>query len=356
MKNAIRIAIIGGGVIGRRHVAWLRQQADCTVAGLADPSNEARAYADSHGLAWFADYRTLLDSKPDGVIVCTPNSLHLPMGLACLARGIPTLMEKPVADTAAAATELTRAVQSSSTPVLIGHYRRHSTTVIAARDIIASGELGRLVSIDIRLMFLKPDDYFLPAWRTQPGAGPVMINLVHDIDALRFMCGEIASVQACSSRAVRGSAVEDTAAIILQLENGAIVTVNLSDTIPSPYSWDLNAGEEPSFAINGKDVYLVGGTEASLALPSFRMWRYGAEGGWMQPLLEQQREVPREDPYVRQCVHFLRMVRGLEAPMVTVAESTRSQMVSEAVHEAASTGVRIDMTARFAAFEAAIAV
>jgi predicted dehydrogenase len=235
-------------------------------------------------------------------------------------------------------------VAESDVPVLVGHYRRHSPIIIAARDIITAGELGRLISVSLRLMFLKPDDYFLPNWRSQPGAGPVLTNLIHDIDALRFMCGEVASVQAVTSNAARGFAVEDTAAVILTLANGAIVTANLSDSIPSPYSWDLNAAEEPSFPVNGKDVYLIGGSAASLALPSFCLWSYGSERGWMKPLQAEKRVVAQENPYVRQCTHFLRVVRKKEPPSVTVAESTRSQMVVGAIAEAARTGRRVDMT------------
>lgn len=166
MHSQTRIAILGAGVIGRRHVAWLRDQPRCIVDGIADPADAARAYCASEDVPWFADYRDLLDTKPDGVIVATPSDLHLPMGLECLGRGLPMLMEKPVADTVAAATEFANAVAASAVPVLVGHYRCHSPIVIAARDIIAAGELGRLVSVSLRLMFLKPDDYFLPAWRS----------------------------------------------------------------------------------------------------------------------------------------------------------------------------------------------
>lgn len=348
MHNDIRIAIVGGGVIGRRHVAWLRQQPGCSVAGLADPSDEARAFCAANDLPWLADYRRLLDTNPDGAIIATPNALHLPMGLECLARGIPTLMEKPVADSVASAVEFTRAVEGSAVPVLIGHYRRYSAVLNAARDIITSGTLGRIVSIDLRLMFLKPDDYFLPAWRSQPGGGPVMINFVHHVDALRFICGEVTSVMACTSNAIRGAAVEDTAAIIITLANGALVTASLSDCVVSPYSWDLNAGEEASFDVNGKDTYLIGGTEASLSLPTLQMWSYGAERGWMQPISTRDCSISKAEPYIRQCQHFVRIVRGEELPLVTAADATRSQMVADAVVESSRLGRRVDMSQRFA--------
>ena len=57
---------------------------------------------------------------------------------------------------------------------------------------------------------IKPDDYFDIAWRREKGAGPVFLNLIHDVDNLRYLCGEVVSVQAIESNAVRGNAVEDT--------------------------------------------------------------------------------------------------------------------------------------------------
>ena len=73
--------------------------------------------------------------------------------------------------------------------------------------------------------WLKPDSYYEQAWRRQPGAGPVLINLIHDIDLLRFLIGEVDSVQAITSNAVRGFEVEDTAAVIMRFACGALATL-----------------------------------------------------------------------------------------------------------------------------------
>jgi len=92
----MRIAVIGAGQFGRRHIETIRNEPQCELAGVADP-----AYS---GEKAFADYREMLDRvMPNGVIVATPNALHVPVGLACVERGVPMLMEKPIAETVALA-------------------------------------------------------------------------------------------------------------------------------------------------------------------------------------------------------------------------------------------------------------
>src|SRR4051794_23545761 len=95
-----RIAVIGAGLIGRKHLGILKDDPAFEVAGIADPSPQAEAYARENGFAYFADTEALLDkTKPDGVIDANPNAMHRATALACIARGIPTIVEKPIADT-----------------------------------------------------------------------------------------------------------------------------------------------------------------------------------------------------------------------------------------------------------------
>ena len=79
----------------------------------------------------------------------------------------------------------------------------------------------------------KPDEYFDVAWRLAKGGGPVFLNLIHDIDLFRYLLGEIVSVQAEESNAVRGHPVEDTAVILLRFASGALGSITAVDTIAS---------------------------------------------------------------------------------------------------------------------------
>jgi predicted dehydrogenase len=335
----IRIVVAGAGLIGRRHLELIAASPDCTVAGIADPSAEARAFAEAHHIAWYPDHRPLLaQEKPDGLIVASPNSLHLAIALDSIAHGVPALVEKPVTDTVAAAQVLAEAVRRSGVPVLVGHHRRHNPRIKAVRETIAGGQLGQLTAVVGLWLLQKPDDYFETAWRREQGGGPVLINLVHDIDNLRFICGEIEEVQAMTSNRVRGFAVEDTAALLLKFANGALGTVTLSDTTPAPWSWELSSGENAAYPRQDQPCYLFAGTRGSLSVPSLELWSYPGETGWYAPLRRREIAVAPLDPLVEQLRHFLAVIARRELPLVTVEDAMGTLAVIEAVKEAARTG------------------
>lgn len=339
------IGLIGAGAIGRAHILGAARAAGVKIVGIADPSPAAEALAKEFSLPWFEDYRALLDAaNPDGVIVATPNALHVPIAMECIAAGKAVLVEKPITDTVDQGLCLARAAADADVPLLVGHHRRHNPIIRAARALVQEGRLGQLVSASVLATFLKPDVYFEQAWRRTAGGGPVLINLIHEIDLLRFVCGEIESLQALASNAVRGFDVEDTAATLLRFANGAIATITLSDTAAAPWSWDLSSGENPVFPQAAVESHFLCGTEASIALPTLRMWRYPGERGWFQPLQCEQASFTGADPYVEQMRHFGAVIRREEKPLTDGFDATRTLEVTLAVRQAAQSGetVRFD--------------
>lgn len=202
---SLNLGIAGAGLIGRAHVERMRRSAECRLVAIADPGPEAAAYAGSLGVAHYADLETMLAAERlDGVIVATPNAAHTPNALACIGRGLPVLIEKPLAESLANAERIVDAAERAGVPVLVGHHRRHNPILRQARELVRSGGLGRVATVSAFAAFLKPDPYFDTAWRREPGGGPVLINLIHVIDDLRFLCGEIAEIKAIGSNALRG--------------------------------------------------------------------------------------------------------------------------------------------------------
>src|SRR6476646_726742 len=107
MNAHMRIGVAGAGLIGRKHIELIEASRDCASAGIADPSLDAKAFAEARSIPWYPDCPSLLDgAKPDALIVASPNAMHLSMALDCLKRGVPVLIEKPVTDTVASAQRL----------------------------------------------------------------------------------------------------------------------------------------------------------------------------------------------------------------------------------------------------------
>jgi predicted dehydrogenase len=335
-----RIAVIGAGLIGRKHLSILKDDPAFEVAGVADPSAEAVAYAREQGFRHFADTEAMLDAvKPDGAIVAGPNVTHLPAALACIARRIPLIVEKPVADAVADAMKIVNAAAQAKVPTLTGHHRRHNPIMQAARDFVASGALGKLAAANGLWLHRKPDDYFNVAWRREAGGGPILINAIHDIDCLRMVVGEIETVQAASARNMRGFPVEDTAAAVLTFANGALGTFIVSDATASPWNWEATARESAITPGEIENCFTVSGSKGSLSIPQLQHWSYDKpDGGWADPLTRRTLPVRHADPYPRQLHHFARVIRGEEAPVIDVAEGTRTLAATLAIAESARTG------------------
>ena len=274
-------------------------------------------------------------------IVATPNATHAAIGLDLVERGIAVLVEKPIANDAEAAWKLCAAAEAARVPLLVGHQRRHNPIIARARALLADGVVGRPVSITAMSTWLKPEAYFEVAWRRLPGGGPVLINLIHDVDLLRHLVGEIASVQAVTSSAVRGNPVEDTAAVILRFANGALGAISVSDTVAAPWNWDLAAGEAAHYPRQDVDAIFISGTEGSLTLPRLETWRYRGARGWHEELTRERAVVHARDPYAEQLRHLRAVVEGSEAPLCSGPDGTRTLEAINAVLASAQAGLPI---------------
>ncbi len=346
MKNTCSIAIVGAGLIGQRHAQAIAGTEKARVCAIIDPLEAAKAFADRLGVRWFADLGTYLaGEKPDGIIIATPNRMHAENVLATIEAGIPTLVEKPIAADMASAGRMVEAARPARVPLLVGHHRRHNPLIHKAKDIITSGQIGEIVVVNAQCWFFKPPEYFDVDWRGKAGGGPVFINLIHDIDLLRHLCGEIVQVQAQQSGDMRDNDVEDSSVAIVRFQSGALGTISVSDSVVAPWSWELTAKENPSYHPSGQFCYLLGGSHGSLELPANRLWSNPGKRSWHEPVEAQISPAGNDkDPLVLQIEHFCRVIAGEEAPLVSGLEGLKTLRVIDAMkHSAASDGVAIDI-------------
>ena len=296
-----------------------------------------RSVAEEFNVPFYQDVEALLErERPEGAIIATPNGLHAVVAEVCARRSVHILIEKPIADTLDDAHHIVKVADDAGIQVLVGHHRRHNPLIKEARSIIKGGALGQLVGVSMLWALLKPADYYEVAWRCRrPGGGPTFINLIHELDSLRFICGEICQVYAQSSSAVRKLDVEDSLSISLSFANGALGSVLASDTTPSPWSYEATTHENPYYFHTDENCYHFLGTLGSLAFPRMELWRYADANqlGWQHPMEQSRHKVTQADPLKSQLEHFCGVVRDEEQPIVDSRDGTRSLAVALAVLE-----------------------
>jgi predicted dehydrogenase len=336
-----RIALAGLGVIGRKHALAMVASSTVELTAVVDANPETAELAAKHGAAFHTSLEALFaGTEVDGVLLATPNAMHASQGIACVERGLHVLVEKPFATDVEEARALVEAGKKNNIPILAGQYRRFNTQVETARDIVRSGAIGDLIGVSAIWAMKKHDEYYDVAWRTEPGGGPILTNLIHDVDCLRWICGEITSVSAQSSNHTRGHAVEDTAAITLGFENGALGTVLLSDVAPSPWAYEASTAENADFFHMDDNCYRFMGTKGCFDFPLMRIWNFpdNVPQRWDYPMAKSHKPVGPGKPLDAQIEHFGRVIRGEEEPRTSGADGARTLAATLAVTEASKTG------------------
>lgn len=324
MTNPVRIAFIGAGIMGRHHISVASRNPDIEIVGVAEFSPETRGKLAEKGIATFADHREMLTAvKPEGVVISTPNAYHAPAAIDCLEAGAVPLIEKPVADTLDAGLRLRDALRKSGLPALVGHHRRHNPIIEAAAAHVSAGQLGKVLAVNGMWLRRKPDEYFKEQWKMDPalGGGVLLINAIHDFDSLRAICGEIESIQALTSSTSRGHAVEDTAAVLIRFASGALGTLTISDNVVAPWCWEMTSQEDPRFAWQPENCYVICGTEASLSVPTLDIWTNSPNGGRDATFTRRKLYHIAAESMDLQMRHFVRVIRREEAPKVNVDDA-----------------------------------
>lgn len=345
----VRIAVVGAGVMGQAHLQAAKQCPGVEISALVDPAPAAFELAARIGARHHDSLEVMLErDRPDALVLATPNHLHASHALMCIAAGLPILLEKPLATDLAEGEKILAAATASNARVLVGHHRAHSPIMAGALELINSGRLGRLVAVTGSATFLKPDHYFDDGpWRCKPGAGPILLNMIHEVHNLRILCGEIVAVQAIASNAIRGFEVEDSVAINFKFANGMLGSFMLSDTAASARSWEQTSQENPAFpSYDDEDCYVISGTQGSLSVPTMRLKTYpdAAHRSWWKPFDVKVLDLVREDPVRLQMQHFAEVARGRVEPKVSVLDGLQNLRVTTAITEAAKSGQMVPIT------------
>lgn len=340
MENAIRLAVVGAGLVGQRHIDAIALVPEVDLVAVVEPGPTSQA------VPVFKTQGEMFDGVDvDGVILATPTLLHIPGAMDCVERGVPVLVEKPLAVAAADARALVDRAAAKGVPILVGHHRRHNPIIQRAADLIKNGAIGEVRAAQVTCWFYKPDDYFdVAPWRKKAGAGPISVNLVHDVDLMRYFLGEVVTVQAQMAPSRRGFENEDLAAAVLRFESGAICTISVSDSVVSPWSWELTSREYPIYPETDASCYLIGGSEGALSVPDLRLWQHEGGANWWSPINSTNVSVDTSDPLVNQIAHFADVIRGAALPLIDGEEGLKTLEIVEAIQRAATSQALITVS------------
>ena len=252
MEVDVRVALIGGGRIGRLHAEILSSFSDVDQLIVADADTSvARSVDEAVGGVAIDSIEDAIRAA-DAVVIAAATNAHAPLVRLAVGHGRPTFIEKPLAFDLDESRELVELVAATGIQVQVGFQRRFDVGYVEARRLVETGEMGVLYAV--RLIAhdaAPPPEAYIPT-----SGGLFRDSSIHDFDALRFVTGqEVEDVYAVGS--VRGFEMfakygdVDTAAAILRMSDGTIAT--LSQTRHDPRGYDIRME-----VVGSKDAVSIG--------------------------------------------------------------------------------------------------
>jgi predicted dehydrogenase len=326
-----RILISGLGSIGRRHLGNLVElgQEDIVLhrSGRSTlPADDLEEFESESDLAG-----ALERWQPAAVLVTNPTALHLEVAIPAAQAGCHLFIEKPVSHSMLGIDGLEAAVKSGGGQVLIGHHFRFNPGLRAIKELLQDGAVGRPLGARVYWGEHLPDWHSWEDYRTSYSArsdlgGGVVLTLSHPFDYLRWLLGEISEVQAMTANSGSlGIDVEDTASIVMDLEQGLIANVQL-DYLRRPPAHSLE----------------IIGAEGTI-----RWDGLGGHTRWYDPKDAQWNELPPPEGFERNTMfmdemrHFLAVVAGEEEPACGLTDGIRALEIVEAIQESAKAGSKV---------------
>lgn len=328
----LRVGLVGLGMMGRNHLRVISTHAATSMAAVADLDPAALAAAvEQTGAVGYDDPLTMIrEADIEAVVIAAPTTAHVPLALAAIERGIPVLVEKPLAATHAEALEIVAAGKRKGVPVQVGHVERYNPAVLKLGELLRAGWLTNIYAITSR----RAGPF--PARIRDVG---VTVDLAtHDADMLSWIAGE-RPLRAYAELAQRKHAThEDLLFGLLHFPSGATGMLDVNWLTPAKRRSLAVLGEEGMFELDYLTQQLTF-TKSDLAHPQLIA---GYAPTFTGDVLEI--EVETHEPLKAQLDAFVRAVRTGERPYVDGEDGAWAVRIANALLEAASTVRPVDLT------------
>jgi UDP-N-acetylglucosamine 3-dehydrogenase len=314
----IKVGVVGAGSMGRHHVRVYGSMADCKLVGVSDPDPAKQELAEKHGAQYFSNHRALLEQGLDLITIAAPTSQHFSIACDALEAGCHLLIEKPVTDDVHSAGELLEKANAAGRMIAVGHIERFNPAVMELRQIIESGELGEVLTINN----LRVGPYHGRILDT----GIVLDLGTHDVDLISYLFGQRAeSVFATAQQRIHNH--EDHAVLQLAFPGGHTGIIETSWLAP----------------YRARSIFIVGTQHFALCdlmNKIILVYEDNPEGG---NLLAGLREVPSGDALENELSSVVRNVIDGTRPISTAEDSIYALRVCEAALSSIKSGKSVEI-------------
>jgi len=332
-KSSVRFLICGLGSIGMRHLRNLEKlgQTDLVLyrSGTATlPQSDLADYPVED------DLRAALERwSPDAVLITNPTALHLEAAIPAARRGCHLLLEKPISDRVEQVDELKSALAAGGGRVLVGFQYRYHPTLLHAKRLVERRELGQPILARANYGDYLPDWHAWEDYRQSYSAraelgGGVLLTLCHPFDYLRWILGEIRSLEAVvDSGQALGLDVDTVALVTLEFEAGVLASVNL-DYHRRPPRHHL-------------EIVCTEGTIRWDQADGLLRWWQADRAEWLSASVPDGYE--RNDMFLDEMKHFVDVIEGASEPACTLEDGVRALEISLAARRSAHEGARVSL-------------
>ncbi|MFQ5689762.1 MAG: Gfo/Idh/MocA family protein [Gemmatimonadota bacterium] len=329
----VRVGVIGaGGAAQVVHLPILKRLRDVKVVAVVDPhESKARTIAERFGVPHAGrDLAKLSAVGPvDAVVVCTPTHSHEELVLGALEAGMHVLCERPLSTSSGSVERMLAAARRADRQLMAAMNQRFRLDIRSIRQFLASGELGEvffLRSAWLNRRHRRPQR----GWRIQAersGGGVLMDLGVQAIDVALWLLG-YPRVERVAARFHGSGPVEDSAILLLGLENAATVSIEVT--------WELVAERD-------RNAVYVLGTDGSAETSPFRVLKALETGITdVTPPLDTPAGSLYTASYRQEWAEFLRLVRG-QRPLETEDEQIQLLRVVEACYRSGEEGREVTL-------------
>ena len=330
----MKFAIVGCGVIGRIHAHVIQELKDATLAAAVDNNpQKLRAVMDDFHCDGYTDLsEALRRSDIDAVSICVPSGLHGKIAAEAARMGKHVLMEKPIDVSLEAADQTIDVCERHHVKLGVVFQHRFDTAVIALKQAVSAGALGRINFANARTCWYRDNNYYQEGWRGTlklDGGGALINQSIHYIDLLQYIAGEVESVCGkCDTLLHRSIEGEDIGCAMLRFKSGAIGTIEGTTLAYGDRTTELNLfGETGSVRIENDKTRLF-------AFQNNTPPQYQSSHQDTEVLMREDVNIV---PHKRQYEDFCVAIEQNRAPLVDGLEARKSLAIIQAIYRSSHT-------------------